>query len=184
MSSLVRFCKQTLFVWIVTNGLWGNLAHIPSFSCLRKTEEVDIFCPTQFLVSTNLSVMELHVTHSMLMDMDKNLLEKQWAWRWQAWPPWHFAQRFGPQRILGTEQHPIQSSITFVRQSHCLSGCFGDFLVSTKDVSLLSIGNFNVYLPLCIKEEKLAAEKSIISSWFKTSAQRSQRNTHKYLEMQ
>lgn len=103
--------------------------------------------------------MEHHVTHPMLMDMDKNLHEKQWGWRWQAWPPWHFAQRFVPQRILGTEQHPVQSSITFVRQSHCLSGCFGDFLVSTKDVSFLSVGNFNVHLPLCIKEEKLAAEK-------------------------
>lgn len=169
------------FVWIVTNGLWRNGAHKPRFLCLRKTEEVDI--TPQFLVSTNLSVMEFHVTHSMRMDMDKNLLEKQLAWRWQVWPPWHFAQRFGPQRILGTEQHQIQSSIIFLRQSHCLSGCFGDFQ-STKDVSFLSVGNFNVYLPLCIKEEKLAAEKSIISSWFKTSAQRSQKNTHKFLEMQ
>lgn len=92
----MRFCKQTLFVWIVTNGLWGNWPHKPRFLCLRKTEEVDI--TSQFLVSTNLSVMELHVTHSMLIDTDQNLIEKQWAW--------HFFQRFGPQRIWGTEQHP------------------------------------------------------------------------------
>lgn len=35
-----------------------------------------------------------------------------------------------------------------------------------------------------LKKKSLLLKKSIISSWFKTSAQRSQRNMHKYLEMQ
>lgn len=55
------------------------------------------------------------------------------------------------ERIVEIEPHTTQSSVIFVRQSHCLSLSFRIFSVSTK-----SVGNFNVYLPLYIKEENPA----------------------------